>query len=185
MREHNVPAVLVENGFHTNAQDRAKLSDDAFLGRLAKAYTDTIVDYFAGIPIDVAINAEEYQTLEKPERYNFEGTFRVYGSPSFSSKIISTFNPQTVIIHAKTANGWIQICTAYGRHWTYLPEYRKLEKTESYRFTRSFPAYRHPSFSSDVIAEFNPQTVIIYGKTEDGWAKICTAYGKYWVYTGK
>lgn len=46
IREHNLPAVLVENGFHTNAQDRAKLSSDTFLQRLAAVYADTISDYF-------------------------------------------------------------------------------------------------------------------------------------------
>jgi N-acetylmuramoyl-L-alanine amidase len=46
IRENNMPCVLVENGFHTNEQDRAKLLDDAFLDKLAVVYTDTIFDYF-------------------------------------------------------------------------------------------------------------------------------------------
>jgi N-acetylmuramoyl-L-alanine amidase len=46
IREHNLPAVLVENGFHTNQQDRSKLSSGAFLRRLALVYADTISDYF-------------------------------------------------------------------------------------------------------------------------------------------
>jgi len=46
LRENNVPCVLVENGFHTNDHDRALLSDDAFLDRLALVYADTIFDYF-------------------------------------------------------------------------------------------------------------------------------------------
>ena len=46
LRENNLPCVLVENGFHTNAGDRAKLSDDAFLNELAMVYADTIWDYF-------------------------------------------------------------------------------------------------------------------------------------------
>ena len=50
IREHNVPGVLVENGFHTNARDRANLSDDGFLERLAVAYRDAIVKYFNELP---------------------------------------------------------------------------------------------------------------------------------------
>ena len=46
MREHNLPGVLVENGFHTNAGDRANLSDDAFLDRLAAAYADAVAVYY-------------------------------------------------------------------------------------------------------------------------------------------
>jgi N-acetylmuramoyl-L-alanine amidase len=46
IREHNLPAVLVENGFHTNAQDRAKLSCGVFMEKLALVYADTISEYF-------------------------------------------------------------------------------------------------------------------------------------------
>jgi len=49
IREHNVPAVLIENGFHTNDADRAKLSDDKFLDKLAQAYTDAVIEYFSEI----------------------------------------------------------------------------------------------------------------------------------------
>jgi len=49
LREHNIPAVLVENGFHTNAADRARLMDDAFLDKLAAAYTGAILYYFASV----------------------------------------------------------------------------------------------------------------------------------------
>jgi len=47
IREHNVPGVLVENGFHTNPLDRARLQNDDFLDRLAVVYVETIVQYFA------------------------------------------------------------------------------------------------------------------------------------------
>jgi len=46
IREINVPAVLVENGFHTNASDRALLSSPAFMDRLADAYLQAVLSYF-------------------------------------------------------------------------------------------------------------------------------------------
>ncbi|MDR2167356.1 MAG: N-acetylmuramoyl-L-alanine amidase [Clostridiales bacterium] len=46
IREHNIPAALVENGFHTNPSDRAKLMCNIFLQSLAAAYARAIVDYF-------------------------------------------------------------------------------------------------------------------------------------------
>jgi len=46
IREINVPAVLAENGFHTNPQDRAFLSCNESLGRLADAYVEAILEYF-------------------------------------------------------------------------------------------------------------------------------------------
>jgi hypothetical protein len=46
IREHNLPAVLVENGHHTNAADRAKLMSDEFLDNLALAYLDAVIAYF-------------------------------------------------------------------------------------------------------------------------------------------
>ena len=49
IRETNLPAVLVENGFHTNARDRANLQNDDFMRRLAVAYADTIERYFVAI----------------------------------------------------------------------------------------------------------------------------------------
>ena len=49
IRENNLPSVLVENGFHTNARDRGHLLDDGFMRRLAVTYANTIVAYFAAI----------------------------------------------------------------------------------------------------------------------------------------
>ncbi|MCL1819318.1 MAG: N-acetylmuramoyl-L-alanine amidase [Oscillospiraceae bacterium] len=46
IREHNLPGLLVENGFHTNKGDREKLLDDLFLDKLAKVYADTVTEYF-------------------------------------------------------------------------------------------------------------------------------------------
>ena len=79
IREHNLPGVLVENGFHTNESDRAKLSDDAFLDSLALAYLDAITDYFSDLPLtaseskpipnqlysDVQIGAWYYEAVQR------------------------------------------------------------------------------------------------------------------------
>jgi len=46
IREVNVPAVLAENGFHTNPHDREKLSDPGFRQNLAWAYHNAIIQYF-------------------------------------------------------------------------------------------------------------------------------------------
>ena len=47
IREVNVPSVLAENGFHTNAQDRALLSNPAWRQTLATHYVNAIVQYFS------------------------------------------------------------------------------------------------------------------------------------------
>jgi N-acetylmuramoyl-L-alanine amidase len=46
IREINMPAVLAENGFHTNAADRALLMNPSFLDNLAVAYRNSISSYF-------------------------------------------------------------------------------------------------------------------------------------------
>jgi len=46
IREINVPAVLAENGFHTNAHERALLSNPSFRQTLAVAYRNAIIEYF-------------------------------------------------------------------------------------------------------------------------------------------
>ena len=58
IRETNMPAVLVENGYHTNEHDRGLLLDNNFLRRLAIVYADTIEAYFA------LINQHRYQYHE-------------------------------------------------------------------------------------------------------------------------
>jgi len=45
-REHNVPSVLVENGFHTNPSDRALLQNPGFMDSLAYAYRNAVLEYF-------------------------------------------------------------------------------------------------------------------------------------------
>lgn len=49
VREHNLPGVLVENGFHTNKSDRTMLLSDTFLERLASSYADAISEYFSSL----------------------------------------------------------------------------------------------------------------------------------------
>ena len=75
-REHNVPGIIAENGFHTNSQDRAKLSDDAFLDKLAQAYDRAILDYFASYvepspkTSDTETSDIENETLEPVALYD-------------------------------------------------------------------------------------------------------------------
>lgn len=45
-RENNVPAALVETGFHTNDEDRERLQGDENLEKLANAYFNAIVSYY-------------------------------------------------------------------------------------------------------------------------------------------
>ena len=52
VRETNIPAVLVENGYHTNERDRALLLNDDFMRNLAVVYADTIEAYFAAINLN-------------------------------------------------------------------------------------------------------------------------------------
>jgi len=49
IREHNLPGVLVENGFHTNAHDRALLQCDEFLYDLAWVYLGAIMRHFSSL----------------------------------------------------------------------------------------------------------------------------------------
>ena len=51
IREHNIPGVLVENGFHTNRNDRTKLLSNSFLNKLASAYCTAISGYFSALSV--------------------------------------------------------------------------------------------------------------------------------------
>ena len=177
IREHNIPAVLVEHGFHTNEKDRAKLSDEAFLDKLASVYLDTVIEYFKEIEL-----YPDYQILEIPERYKMQGSFSVYRNPSFNSDKIADFTPQTITIAAKTVGGWGLISTVNGKYWAYTPEYRILEEPEEHIMPNPFAAYKSPDTKSGQAAKFSPQKVVVYAKTLDGWGLIFTKYGKYWIY---
>ena len=72
IREFNIPAVLAENGFHTNPQDRALLSDNEFLNRLADAYVRAILEYFDSKP---PLNQGEWQ-LPPPGEQLHAGSWR-------------------------------------------------------------------------------------------------------------
>jgi len=51
IREHNIPGVLAENGFHTNDADREKLLSEDYLQSLAVSYHDAIQKYFRQKPL--------------------------------------------------------------------------------------------------------------------------------------
>ena len=65
IRETNVPAVLVENGYHTNYHNRRLLLDDGFMQRLAVAYANTIEAYFAQINQNEVSNFESIPILRE------------------------------------------------------------------------------------------------------------------------
>lgn len=56
-RENNLPAALVECGFHTNDADREKLTGDENLDLIARAYFRAIVNYYA---FDFGIDVTDY-----------------------------------------------------------------------------------------------------------------------------
>ncbi|MDO4568002.1 MAG: N-acetylmuramoyl-L-alanine amidase [Clostridia bacterium] len=47
LREHNLPAVLLETAYHTNPQDRAKLMDPYYQNRITTAIALAIEEYFS------------------------------------------------------------------------------------------------------------------------------------------
>lgn len=154
IREHNVPAVLVENGFHTNDQDRAKLLDDAFLDKLAVVYTDTITDYFG-----------KFEPLSLPEQKS--GT-----EPESEFELSLEFESESDLKQESEPE------------FLELAESLLLSTPEHHNMPKSFIVYKQQSFKSNKIATFSPQEVFIYEKTDNGWGLIDTYLGKYWVYIG-
>lgn len=110
IREHNVPGVLVENGFHTNTRDRENLQNDSFLDGLALAYLEAVTAYFSGIPLpvywprpvysDVRYGAWYYDAVKYvTQRGLFEGT----GSGMFLPDAPMT-RAMLVVLLAKTVD---------------------------------------------------------------------------------
>ncbi|MDR2599488.1 MAG: N-acetylmuramoyl-L-alanine amidase [Oscillospiraceae bacterium] len=63
LREVNMPAVLVENGFHTSTIDRGLLMNNTFMSMVADAYIHAIITYFSALP-------NEFTPLETPINQN-------------------------------------------------------------------------------------------------------------------
>lgn len=61
-RENNLPTILVESGFHTNASDRELLTGDENLDKLATAYYNAIVAYYTSdlISAEVVFESSDY-----------------------------------------------------------------------------------------------------------------------------
>ncbi|MCL2663719.1 MAG: N-acetylmuramoyl-L-alanine amidase [Oscillospiraceae bacterium] len=76
IREHNLPAVLVENGHHTNTADRTKLMDDEYLDRLAFAYLNAIIDFFSDINTPLTLFLTDLLHSSSTRiRYNIRSTW--------------------------------------------------------------------------------------------------------------
>ena len=161
IREHNIPAVLVENGFHTNPYDRAKLQDDEFLKDLARAYVSAIVEYFAFFS-------------HSPETANtfINWRFNAYASPDFTAERVRAFYPQHVVIKEKQDDGWAMICTYLGGLWVYP------DRNLRFIGRRMGVYYNKTDFRPAWILE--SEIVYVTGQTGD-WLQICTWLGKKWL----
>ena len=88
IRETNIPAVLAENGYHTNYYDRKLLQDDNFMQRLAVVYADTIEAYFNRINQDRYLNYEtRHVTMDTIARLMHYNTVRLQARLFLGSRI--------------------------------------------------------------------------------------------------
>jgi len=132
IREHNLPGVLVENGFHTNAGDRAKLMSDSFLDSLALAYLDAITIYFNELPLpdsfpslpytDVRYGAWYFDAVKHvTERGLLVGTGNARFSPSSGvtramlTTVLARLGKADVLAYAETPYTDVSIDAWYGK----------------------------------------------------------------------
>jgi len=117
IRETNVPAVLVENGFHTNAADRGRLQDDNFLARLAVVYADTFEQYFA--TITPSYHKEPTPIVTSGQYLYLEQTMHLFASTDTATRVCA-IAPQAVRVVGTHSPNWVQIATWLGYKWIYL-----------------------------------------------------------------
>jgi len=130
IRETNLPALLVENGFHTNPRDRTNLLNNMFLAQLATVYADTIEAYFSIIspPVPAPVTyIPEPQAPTTPSIPPFEGTIFTGSAMQLTRSVelytnigdstpVSMLFPQYVRI-LDMSDDWIQIDTWLGPKW--------------------------------------------------------------------
>jgi len=102
IREHNLPGVLLENGYHTNDRDRANLSDDGFLDRLALAYLDAAIAYFDGLPFPFAEPGPLYADVEYGAWY-YDAVRHVTGQGLLVGTSLTEFSPDAGMTRAMLA----------------------------------------------------------------------------------
>ena len=102
IREHNVPGILVENGFHTNSGDRARLQNNGFLDGLALAYLNAITAYFNEIPLPDTKPALPYSDVRYDAWY-FEAVRYVTGLGLFKGTAPARFSPEDSMTRAMLA----------------------------------------------------------------------------------
>nr|WP_067843634.1 M23 family metallopeptidase [Amphibacillus sediminis] len=115
-------------------------------------------------------------------RLSIPHRFSAYESPSFTSTEVATFAAQTVTVVRKQGDYWHLIETSrYGQKWVYYNPNLVDTKSFDYRFN----GYKQPSFQSERVSSFSPQTVKVIAQDKN-WYQFETANnGNIWVYDGR
>ncbi|MGP4041886.1 peptidoglycan DD-metalloendopeptidase family protein [Gracilibacillus sp. D59] len=107
--------------------------------------------------------------------------FAAYESPSLTSKKVAEFDSQTVTVIQTQGSYWYQIETAkHGNKWVYYNP-NLGSKELDYRVK----AFESPSFSSDYVHSFDPQTVQVTAQHGNFYQIETTNYGLAWIYYDK
>jgi len=199
IREHNLPGVLTENGFHTGDSDRAKLMNDDFLDDLAVAYLYAISDYFNGLlsmPVypqtptslyyDVSPNAWYYNAVELVSQLGlFSGTGPNTFSPSVSMTramfvmVLSNLADADVSVYTESPYADVPIDSWYGKVVAWATDVGILEADDDLfepgrdisREEMALLIYRYALLLADTIPDVDPDEIFDDDEDISDWAR--------------
>ena len=107
-----------------------------------------------------------------PVAYFMASGFFSYESPSFASSIISSHEPQTVVLIEKRSDGWAKIHTLAGDVWIHLYQSR-------IALTRTFGL--HDYMGQETYDGTIGSRVVDVLQAHGNWIKINTSAGQRWI----
>lgn len=117
LRKTTMPAVLVENAFHTNKDDVKLLQSQAFRRKMSEYTAEGICKYLCIKYIKDSNNYSKYPVIKTGHVVDNDSLNVRYG-PSMSNKIFGVLNPKCYVEILGETNGWYKIF--YGSGFGYI-----------------------------------------------------------------
>ena len=131
----------------------------------------TIIRFAVFVFVMFAATLDE-ASARGPVAYFMASGFFSYESPSFASNIVSSHEPQTVVLMEKRSDGWAKIHTLAGDVWIHLYQSR-------ISLTRTFGL--HDYMGQETYSGTIGARIVDVLEAHDNWIKINTGVGARWI----
>lgn len=117
LRKTTMPAILVENAFHTNEDDVKLLRSQFFRRKMAEYTSKGICKYLDVKYVEDKNNYEKYKVIKTGNVVSTDN-LNIRIGPSMKNKVIGILNPKCYVEILDEINGWYKIF--YGEGFGYV-----------------------------------------------------------------